>query len=499
MNMKRVSALIALALLAACGSTVTNPVTGRAERTVMDERSELEEGRKAHKEVLEEYGVYNDPQLQTYVNEVGQKLAKLSHRSNLQWTFTVVDSPQINAFALPGGYVYVTRGIMAHLNTEAELAGVIGHEIGHVTARHASQRATRSQQAGLGVLAASVLGAVLEGKYGVSGLGDLASQASQLAAAGYIAKYSRDQELQADSLGAEYLARTGYNPKIMINVIATLKNQERFAADQARAEGKTPPQRDDWLASHPSNDQRLNDITQIAAKYPQTGAQGAGDDGRARYLQRVNGMTFGDSREQGLTRGNSFYHEPLGFVMTAPAGWRIQNTQDALLLVNAQGTAGLRLVAVPQQAGNTHDEIIRNALKPSQGRVERYSIGGFSATHFAGARQTQQGAQPIEATIVTGPKNANYALLYLAQNPDALARNRAQIVEAERSFRAFADTDRSVARAYKLRTVAYPRGGFAQLARATPLGASAEPQLRLINGVYGGGEPAAGQMVKTVE
>ncbi|MGL4573543.1 MAG: M48 family metalloprotease [Burkholderiaceae bacterium] len=495
MNALKLSLAALLVLLTACGSTVTNPVTGRAERTVMDERTELEEGRKAHKEVLEEYGVYNDTALQAYVNDVGQKLAKLSHRSTLAWTFTVVDSPEINAFALPGGYIYITRGIMAHLNSEAELAGVLGHEIGHVTARHGAQRATRQQQAGLGVLAASVLGAVLEGRYGLGGLGDLASQTSQAAAAGYVAKYGREQELQADSLGAEYLARSGYNPRTMINVIAALKDQERFAADQPRAQGKQVAQRDNWLSSHPSNDQRLNDITQLAQKFPVNSA----DDGRARYMHRINGMAFGDSREQGLVRGNSFYHEPMGFVMTAPPGWKIQNSQDALLLVNAQGTAGLRLVAVPPQAGNSHDEIIRNALKPTQGRVERYSINGFAATHFSGARQTQQGAQNIDATIVTGPKNTNYALLYLAQNADGLARNRAEIAQAEKSFRAFADADRNVARPYKLRTTTFPRGGFAQLAQATPLGASAQAQLRLINGVYSGGEPAAGQVVKTVE
>src|SRR5690606_33053344 len=141
--------------------------------------------------------------LQAYVNEVGQKLARQSHRSNLQWTFTVLDSPEVNAFALPGGYVYVTRGIMAHLDSEAELAGVIGHEIGHVTARHGAQRATRQQNAGLGVLAATVRGAVLEGA-GVGGATELASQVSQGVAAGHLASYSREQELQADELGAEY-------------------------------------------------------------------------------------------------------------------------------------------------------------------------------------------------------------------------------------------------------------------------------------------------------
>lgn len=205
MNRRGALAVMATVVLAAC-ATVRNPVSGEVERTVMDERSELRAGQQAHQEVLKEYRALANPVVQAYVDGIGQKLARASHRANLEWHFTVLDSPEVNAFALPGGYVYITRGILAYLDSEAELAGVLGHEIGHVTARHASQRATRQQAAGVGVLLANVLGAVLESK-GVSGAADFSSQAAQLAAAGYIAAYSREQESQADRLGADYLAR----------------------------------------------------------------------------------------------------------------------------------------------------------------------------------------------------------------------------------------------------------------------------------------------------
>ncbi|TAF82732.1 MAG: peptidase, partial [Curvibacter sp.] len=218
-------ALVSSALLVACGTNVVNPVTGQTERSAMSEEAELAEGAKGHQQVLQEYGVVKNPELQAYVNALGQKLAAQSHRTQLQWRFTVLDSPEINAFALPGGYVYVTRGIMAYMESEADLAGVIGHEIGHVTARHGAQRATSQQNAGLGVFAASVLGAVAEA-YGVTGAGQLAGQVSQNVAAGYIASYGREQELQADGLGAEYLYRTRYDPRNMIDVIKVLKNQE---------------------------------------------------------------------------------------------------------------------------------------------------------------------------------------------------------------------------------------------------------------------------------
>ena len=494
MRPHRLVLCVTAALLAGC-ATVTNPVTGQQERSVMSVASEIAQGKKAHAQVLEEYGVYADPALQAYVNGIGQRLASLSERSELDWHFTVLDSPEINAFALPGGYIYLTRGIMAYMDSEADLAGVIGHEIGHVTARHGAQRATRQQTAGLGVLAATLLGAALEGA-GVPGAGQLAGQVSQSVAAGYIASYGREQELQADRLGAEYLSRSHYDPRNMVDVINVLKNQERFADDSARAEGRTPQPHANWLASHPSNDKRLEDITQIAGSYEGTYS----DEGRARYLRAIDGMVFGESREQGLSRGQNFYHEPLGIALTAPTGWKIQNSSDAITLVNADGTAGLVVKLVPAKAGSTHDEIVRNLLKPTSGRVERLRLNGLSATHFEGTRANQQGqTQPLEVTIVSGPGEKNYLLGYAAKDAQTLQRAHRQMREAEGSFRALTAADRAAARPWVVKTVPYPSGGFAPLVRRSPLTQAPEQQLRLINGVYAGGEPKVGQLVKVVE
>ncbi|MDZ7589890.1 MAG: M48 family metalloprotease [Rubrivivax sp.] len=489
------AAVLGAALLLGCGTTVVNPVTGREERTVMDEATEIAEGRKAHEQVLAEYGAYADPALQAYVSGVGQKLAKLSHRSQLPWTFTVLDSTEINAFALPGGYVYITRGLMAYLDSEAELAGVVGHEIGHVTARHGAQRATRQQDAGLGVMAATVLGAVLESQ-GVGGATQAASQMSQGVAAGWLATYSREQELQADQLGAEYLARNRYNPSNMVDVIGVLKSQEQFAADLARAEGRAAPSGANWLSSHPSNDQRLAEIRRIAAGY-----QGDyGDDGRARYLKAIDGMSFGESSAQGLTRGRHYYHEELGIALTAPQGWRIQNTASAIALVNGAGDAGLVVRLVPPQAGKTHEEIIRNLIKPTQGRVEQRQIHGLAATQFTGTRRNDQGqAQAVNVLLVSGPGNRNYALNRSARDAAALQRAASGLAEAEASFRPLAAAERAAARPWVLKSVPFPRGGFAELARSSPLPTRAEAQLKLLNSAYaGGGEPRPGQPVKVV-
>lgn len=486
---------LCLALLSGCGSQIVNPVTGESEYSVMTESAEVNEGRKAHQQVLKEYGVYDNPALQSYVNALGQKLAAESHRNQLEWHFTVLDSPEINAFALPGGYVYVTRGIMAYMESEADLAGVIGHEIGHVTARHGAQRATSQQNAGLGVFAASVLGAVLESQ-GIAGAGRLATDVSQTVAAGLVASYGREQELQADSLGAEYLARTRYNPRNMVNVIQVLKNQERFAEDLARSEGKPPPKKGDWLASHPSNDQRLATITQLASQYDTDDKYN--DDGRLAYLKMITQLSFGESASQGVTRGRNFYHEPLGFALTAPEGWRIQNGTDDLVLVNPKGDAALIVYMVPDALGTNHNEIISKLFKPTQGKTEATQINGLQATRFTGKRRNKQGQMSaVQATIVGGANNHVFVLQTSAANGQALQASKIKLQEAEGSFRPLSAQDKLAARPWVIKTAPYPKGGFAELAKTSPI-ARPEQQLRLINGFYGGGEPPLGTLVKTI-
>ena len=315
-------------------------------------------------------------------------------------------------------------------------------------------------------------------------------------AAGYVARYSRDQELQADGLGAEYLARNQYDPRNMVDVIEVLKNQEQFAADQARAQGRDPGSRGGWLASHPSNDQRLSEIKALAAKY--RGQAKYSDDGRARYLQVINGMQFGESEAQGMTRGRNFYHRTMGIAFTAPESWSIQNLPDRLVLLNGPRDAALMLRTVPAQLGTSHDEIIRNLIKPTAGRTERLAVSGMQATHFTGTRANAQGqAESIEATIVSGPQDRRYILLWSARDAGAMQRARAQMRQARDSFRPLSSSESAQVRAWRLRVVPFSSGGFAELARSSPLD-NAERQLRLVNGYYGGGQPAVGQQVKVV-
>jgi predicted Zn-dependent protease len=247
-----------LVLLAAClvlGACAKNPVTGDSDFALISEDEEVEQGRSYHPEIIKTYGLYDDPELQEYVNRIGQKLARQSHRSNLQFHFTVLDSAEINAFALPGGYIYVTRGIMAYLDSEAELAGVLGHEIGHVTARHSVR-----QQAGQ--FASSLLGVLISATTGQSSLGNLSQQLST----GIIRGYGREHELEADQLGAEYLHKTGFDPDNMLEVIGVLKDQEVYETELAKRENRPANTYHGVYSTHPQNDDRLKTVVRAAKK-----------------------------------------------------------------------------------------------------------------------------------------------------------------------------------------------------------------------------------------
>jgi predicted Zn-dependent protease len=274
-----------------------------------------------------------------------------------------------------------------------------------------------------------------------------------------------------------------------------LKDQERFAADQAQALGRPAPARGGWLASHPSNDQRLSLITELADQYRGTYA----DEGRLRYLKVVQGMEFGESASQGVTRGSNFYHPSLGFALTAPRGWSFENDTDKLSLVNAASDAVMVLRLVPAQAGKDPNAIIRTLLKPTQGNSASSVVNGLPVTHFVGARQTAQGPlQRVDAMVISGPGENIYLLQTAGKDGAAVQRARADVAQIQASFRALSAQDRTAARPWIIKTVAYPKGGFGELAKSSPL-ESPEKQLRLLNGFYTGGEPKTGQSVKVIE
>ncbi len=484
--------VVAVAMLTGCATSI-NPATGAKDIGLMSEQEEIQTGQQMHQQVLQEYAPYKNPALQAYVSSVGKKLASQSDRPNLPWTFTVVDSPEINAFAVQGGFIYITRGLMAYLDNEAELAGVLGHEIGHVTARHGA-RAERDSKIAQGTqLLGTLVGAYLGGDQGAQIGTQLAGGVAQ---GGFLLPRSREHELQADRLGAEYLQRTNYDPDVMIRVIQVLKSQETYAQDEARAQGKQLNSAPNWLRTHPANDERLQQIQKVADQYNGKYA----DPGRNRYLQAINGMTFGESREQGITRGRNFYHESLGFTMRVPDRWAFQNSVTELAAVNDDMSAAVAIRLSPNTKGD-HNAAIRALLAPDQGRAEPTNINGLRASNFSGAKQNN----PIEATVITLNNNDFVIQKLQKNNAGGRGSNDRDLHDIISSFRAMNANDTALAKPYVLHAVVVPRSNapFADLgrdvARVAPQIRNGEGQVRLLNQVYPKGEVMPGQLVKTIQ
>jgi predicted Zn-dependent protease len=301
---RRLTTVVLLALLGGC---TLNPATGERQLTLMSEAQEIEIGRRAEPQVLATFGEIRDPELQRYVDELGQRLATASERPNLPWAFHVLDDPLVNAFAYPGGFIYLTRGILAHFNSGAELVSVLGHEIGHVTARHSVEQMSQQQlaQLGLGVAAIASEDFRPYAGYAAAGLQVL------------FLKFSRDDERQADDLGLRYMVAQGYDPNQMPNVFRT------FDRIQDASGGRIP----NWQSTHPDPGNRVSRIEQHIGQLPPDRRTGTVD--RNAYLRRIHGLVFGDNPRHGYAVGTMFYHPDMAFQIEFPEGWSIVNQRQA--------------------------------------------------------------------------------------------------------------------------------------------------------------------------
>jgi predicted Zn-dependent protease len=474
------SLLVASICIAGCA---VNPVSGKQNFVLMSEKQELGIGRQLDPQVKNQFGVYEAPELQRYVEEIGQKLAASSHRSELKYHFTVVDSTDINAFALPGGYVYVTRGLLAYLNSEAELAAVLGHEIGHVTARHSVQQYSKAQVANIGSALLGIFVPELGTSLGQNLMGVLGTA--------ILSGYSRQDELQADRLGAEYLARTGYDPQAMVQTVAVLKNHELFSQELAKHEGREPRTYHGLFATHPDNDTRLQQVVSEAQRY----AQGQPKTGRETYLEKISGMIFGDSPNQGFIRNHTFYHPELGFAVKFPEEWKLRNLPDRVLAKSPSGDAQMEL-ALLQSARGSPQQMLRKVLGWGSGdAVQPAIINGLPAATASFSRL----GTAVRAAVFE-LENKFFVIGGTIKSSAATPRAATEVDAAIMSFHRLSEKEREFAQPYRLNTIVADRHTrFSDLARASPLGKNAESYLRLLNAMYPSGEPAPGQIVKIVE
>jgi predicted Zn-dependent protease len=362
--------LLSVVLLVAAAQTgcARNPVTGQLQLALVPEAQEIEMGRQGAAQVEQTLGLVPDTALQAYIQRLGLQMARASERPNLPWRFGVVDDPTPNAFALPGGPIYFTRGMLGLMNSEAELVAVLGHEIGHITARHQVAMMSRAQLAQVGLGLGGVLFPQLEQLGGVAGLGlDL-----------LFLRYSRDAERQADDLGFRYTLEQGFDVREMPRVFESLS---RLGDEQRSA---VPA----WLQTHPLPAERIQTIQQqVAAAEPLPAGLRVG---RSEFLTRIDGLVYGVNPRNGIFRDALYLHPELRFQLTFPTGWQRQNLAQAVMAVSPQRDAAIQLTlsadASPEAAAQRF--LQQQGVQP--GQSARQTINGLPAVVATFRAQTQQ-------------------------------------------------------------------------------------------------------------
>ena len=467
------------------------------ETSAVRPASEQREGDQNHPKIVARFGgVYQNDRVTAYVDGIGQRIARVSEQPTARWTFTVLDSPTVNAFAIPGGYVYVTRGLVALAGDEAQLAGVIGHEIGHVAAGHSALRRERGTVAGLGLLAGaiglSVLGIDPNLAGGLMNIG-------RAAAGGYLAQYSRGDELDADNPGIRYLARAGYDPYAQADFLDRLSASAQL---QARiAGGGYDPNRVDFFASHPATGPRTRQAIEVAQAAGSVATVGANRH-RERFLAAIDGMVYGDSAAQGFVDGRTFSHPKLRFTFSAPPRFTITNSANAVVAT-----------------GPRKSRFIMDGARDRGGRLTDYISGvwapglarNFRTGQLTGLRRERiNGLEAASAVLPVRLNNQTYDALLVAYRLDGklyritgLAPRGSGLLpamtDAASTFRRPSGAEAARLREKRIDIVTVRSGDTAErLARRMNFDAWRVERFRVLNGLRPGAPLRAGERVKLV-
>ncbi len=486
------AAALALGLTAIGGGACTvNPATGeRAFTGGMSAREEIETGRKLHPQILAEMGgADGNKALARYVDSIGQLLARTSERTDLKYTFTVIDSDIVNAFAIPGGYIYVSRGLLALADDEAELAGVLAHELGHITALHHARRRGQTLIANVGLLAAGVLaGAVAPGaERGIMGLG-------QHAATGVLRSFSRENEYEADDLGIRYLSRAGYDPQAMARFLAKLRAHSRLEAIIA---GRAPDSIDrfDYLATHPAPRARVTRASAKAKRVKVRQPMSARDI----YLDKIDGIVYGESPAQGFARGRDFIHPDLRFRFRAPEGFRLHNAPAA---VTAEGPGDSLIVFdLERNAGRRGTYFYLTSVWAKGARLERVrniTVNGLKGAEGFTRINTRRGVVDLRLVAIRGQRDGIFRLMFLSP-PGRTARLRRGFEATIASFRRIGSAEAASVKPRRLKIVRVRRGET-QRTMARRMADAERPleRFRVLNGIGPRDRLRPGQRVKIV-
>lgn len=469
-------AVLPATLLLVVYACATNPVTGRREFSLISESQEISMGQEAAKEVVGSIGPVPDDALQQYVSGLGMAMARASERPSLPWSFTVIDDPQVNAFALPGGPIFLTRGILSHMNSEAQLVSVLGHEIGHITAKHSVAQMSQAQLAQIGIIAAVIA------RPGLAQFGDLASQGLGL----LFLKFGRDDEIQADDLGFRYMVNSGYAPREMAEMFRTL---QRLGG--GNEQGKVP----EWLSTHPDPGNRVQQTLDRVAAQSSLPANLKVE--RDAFLQRTEGLVFGENPRHGFFRQTRFLHPDMQFQLDFPSGWRTQNQPSAVVGVSPQQDAIVVLaLAGTATPGQALQQFLSQQGVQNQGSSSA-SINGLTAASATFTAQTQDGVLAGNVAFVAHDGRTFRLLAYTPQQ--LYGSYRGAFVQSLGSFRRLTDPAALAVQPVRVRLVRIPRAmNITEFHQAYP---STIPvaQVALINGVDATAVIAAGTLVKRVQ
>lgn len=369
------------ACLLLCWGCAKNPVTGKKQLVFMSTAQEIAMGKESDPQIMAFFGKYEDEQLQQFITEKGLEMAAISHRPGLEYEFKIVDSPVINAFAVPGGFVYFTRGIMAHFNNEAEFAGVLGHEIGHITARHSVIQQRNQMLGQIGMLAGIIL--VPE----ISQFVEPLSQGMQIA----LLSFGRDAERQSDKLGVEYSSKVGYDANEMAGFFRTLERQ------QANTGNSDIP---DFLSTHPSPSERNIDVARMAGEWQEKLKLNDPTVNRNNYLKRIDGLIIGEDPDQGFVENNVFYHPVLKFQFPIPSDWSTQNTPQQVQMAPKSGDALLMLMLAQGSSLDEAGQSLLDQYKLEMVESNKVSRNNMETLVILADQKQEQGTIRVLMTLI---------------------------------------------------------------------------------------------------
>ena len=473
-----VAALLAGLLMGLSGCAV-NPVSGQRELMLLSEGDEIKLGQQTDRDVVRQYGIYEDAELTRYLNDLCRKLGKLSHRPQLDYQLKVLDSPIVNAFAVPGGYLYFSRGILAHMNSEAELVGVLGHEIGHVTARHSAEQYSRAQLAQLGLGVAMVLSETARA------FSDVAQFGVQM----LFLRFSRDNERQSDELGVEYATRAGYDATQLAGFFGTLERM-RDSSDKSGLPS--------WFSTHPEPGDRRGAVILQTREWQRKLGSAGGEINREGFLRRMEGLVYGEDPRQGYLDGGVFFHPVLRFEFPVPENWAFQNSAGAVLMSSPKKDAAL-VFSLTSEA--SPEEAAQAFLQKSRAQVldsRRGRLNGLEAYGLITRVQTQKSVIGAMSTFIA--MDGRVFVFHGFTAAETFDAYRPAFQHTMDRFKPLHDEKRISVRPARIRIRKAPSGGaLEQLLKAMGMPQAKLEELALLNGLQLSDPVPAGALLKVLE